>query len=558
MRILVSRIAWLVTIVSVVAMTGLHAQQTPSTSPVLTPVPRVMWLSGVFRPATGPVAPLESVTVAIYRERDGGDVLWHETQPVAMEAGGRYNLLMGSTVADGLPLELFASGEPRWIGITINRPGEVEQPRVPLASVPYALKAADADTLGGLPASAYLLSERKSSPSTAGASPRASTSDAPSGSEASSGNPGYLGMFVNSTDLGNSALFQNGSAIGLGTTTPRDVFHVTFNNGSGGNTGLAVQNLSAALNAYSGTLFYDQNGTLGLFQGFSNATHEYRINNVAAGGIISFRIAGSTKLLVANNGNIGIGAVPASKLDVAGDINTTTKYSIGGSGVLSVPGTNTFAGVNAGELSTGDNNAFFGRIAGRNNTGSFNAFFGDGIGQNNTGNENAFFGDDAGLNNASGARNSFLGKGAGSGNEHGANNTFVGFQAGINNTGCCNAFFGSFSGNHVFPGANSTLIGFGTEFGAPLLTNATAIGYRAMVSQSNSLILGSIDSLNGATADTNVGIGTPTPKTRLHVAGGSIYIAQPNSLVITSPNGNCWFITVNDAGTLGSISVPCP
>ena len=39
----------------------------------------------------------------------------------------------------------------------MNLPGEVEQPRVLLVSVPYALKAADADTLGGLPASAFVL-----------------------------------------------------------------------------------------------------------------------------------------------------------------------------------------------------------------------------------------------------------------------------------------------------------------------------------------------------------------------------------------------------------------
>jgi hypothetical protein len=53
-------------------------------------------------------------------------------------------------------VELFSSNEPRWLGVQFNRPGEVKQPRVQLVSVPYALKASDADTLGGLPASAYL------------------------------------------------------------------------------------------------------------------------------------------------------------------------------------------------------------------------------------------------------------------------------------------------------------------------------------------------------------------------------------------------------------------
>lgn len=35
--------------------------------------------------------------------------------------------------------------------------GQEEQPRVLLVAVPYALKAGDAETIGGLPASAFVL-----------------------------------------------------------------------------------------------------------------------------------------------------------------------------------------------------------------------------------------------------------------------------------------------------------------------------------------------------------------------------------------------------------------
>jgi hypothetical protein len=52
-------------------------------------------------------------------------------------------------------MELFTSGEQRWLGVQALLPGEEEQPRVLLVSVPYALEAADAQTLGGLPASAF-------------------------------------------------------------------------------------------------------------------------------------------------------------------------------------------------------------------------------------------------------------------------------------------------------------------------------------------------------------------------------------------------------------------
>jgi hypothetical protein len=80
---------------------------------------------------------------------------------------------------------------------------------------------------------------------------------------------------------------------------------------------------------------------------------------------------------------------------------------------------------------------------------------------------------------------------------------FLGLQAGFNNvSGSNNLFLGSFAN----PGNGA-------------LTNATAIGYRASVNASNSLVLGSINGVNGATENTKVGIGTTTPVASLHVEG---------------------------------------
>jgi hypothetical protein len=126
-----------------------HAQQA---------VPKLVRFSGSFRPANGlPTQSVESATLAVYRDQTGGNALWQEVQNVSVDADGHYSLLMGTTRNEGMPLDLFSSGEPRWLGVQFNRPGEVEQPRVLLVSVPYALKASDAETLGGRPASAYLL-----------------------------------------------------------------------------------------------------------------------------------------------------------------------------------------------------------------------------------------------------------------------------------------------------------------------------------------------------------------------------------------------------------------
>jgi hypothetical protein len=74
-----------------------------------------------------------------------------ETQNVLADANGHFNVLLGAATAAGVPAELFGTGQSRWLGVTVAR--QQEMPRVLLASVPYALRAADADTLGGLPAS---------------------------------------------------------------------------------------------------------------------------------------------------------------------------------------------------------------------------------------------------------------------------------------------------------------------------------------------------------------------------------------------------------------------
>ena len=65
------------------------------------------------------------------------------------------------------------------------------------------------------------------------------------------------------------------------------------------------------------------------------------------------------------------------------------------------------------------------------------------------------------------------------------------------------------------------------------------------------------DRINGVgdgTAGVNVGIGTPAPKAKLHVKGGDVFIASPNSLIITSPNGSCLQIRVgNPSGGQGAL-----
>jgi hypothetical protein len=239
---------------------------------------------------------------------------------------------------DGLPLDLFSSGDARWLGRRFERTGEPEQARVLLTSVPYALKASDADTLGGRPPSAYLLAEPGTTDNGGTAGGGAGPSKLPSGPNPSVtfGTVNFLGKFANSADLGDSAVFEIGGKVGINTTNPFDAMHARINDNSGSVTGFAVQNLSGGASAFAGMLFYDQSNSLAQFQGFNNATHEYRINNIASGGSINFMIGSSSKFLVANNGNVSVagnvtvnGNIGAKYQDVAEWVETASPLEAG-------------------------------------------------------------------------------------------------------------------------------------------------------------------------------------------------------------------------------------
>lgn len=182
---------------------------------------------------------------------------------------------------------------------------------------------------------------------------------------------------------------------------------------------------------------------------------------------------------------------------------------------------NTFFGILSGSVSTATNNTYLGTEAGMNNiTGQENVFIGRGAGAIGiSGSSNVLIGIGAGIFNEAN-QNTFVGSFSGNANSTGGNNSFFGHSSGApNSTGARNTFFGAFTGNGNTIGTDNTIIGAGANVSANNLTNASAIGASALVGASNSLVLGSVNGVNSATATVNVGIGTTTPLERLHVAG---------------------------------------
>ena len=98
------------------------------------------------------------------------------------------------------------------------------------------------------------------------------------------------------------------------------------------------------------------------------------------------------------------------------------------------------------------------------------------------------------------------------GNNIGEYNTATGnFALMYNSNGNRNVALGDSALYNNTNGSTNTGIGYKAITGGSGNTNSTAIGANAIVNQDNSMVLGSISGLNGATANTKVGIGTSTP-----------------------------------------------
>ncbi len=556
----------------VLTAAGLSAQPQQSaeaavvTAPIISEpgqagVPRLIQFSGTLKDsASRPISGVASVTFAIYTEQTNGTALWSETQNVLADASGHYSVLLGSATANGVPTELFGTGESRWLGITIAR--QPEAPRVLMASVPYALKAGDSDTLGGLPASSYVtmqqLAARTPTPVVSGGSTIIATPGVASANAAAatstgaqsviqanptgSGTTDYIPLWTSGSNLGNSLLFQTGGKMGIGTTTPAATLDI--NGGeilrggyyeypedvatatNGGRQSHSFQWLSSVFNSSSGTAVNPAFGfraiplnndtsnpsaKLDLFYGLGGPTGT--INDlglsISSGGIITFvqgqTFSGATGLF--NNIELGYSGL-GTGIGV---------LSIGGTPFMGEYGSNqsTYVGAGAGggfsETSAAVSNSAFG----------YQALYDDTTGQANTA-----LGYQAMESNAPGSYNTGVGFWALQQNTTGTYNAALGYGALTRSNGIENTGAGAYAGNNITTGSYNTFLGYMADATSGTLSNATAIGANAVVGESNAIVLGPAGS--GAPA---VGIGTTVPTHTLDVVdrgtgGAAIYASS--------------------------------
>ncbi|MEO6542151.1 MAG: hypothetical protein ABIN74_14200, partial [Ferruginibacter sp.] len=156
---------------------------------------------------------------------------------------------------------------------------------------------------------------------------------------------------------------------------------------------------------------------------------------------------------------------------------------------------NSGLGINSGYFQKGSDNTFIGAYAG----------YGERINIANVGLD-------------VGIKNTGLGAGALYRLANGNYNVALGQDALLyDSSGSYNVAVGHNSLPALTSGNYNVGIGYNVNVNSGTLTNTTTIGANAYATQSNSLILGSINGVNGATANTSVGIGTSAPTARLDV-----------------------------------------
>jgi trimeric autotransporter adhesin len=528
-----------------------QAQQTVATNTNIV-VPPLINFSGVLTDVNGkPLIGTVSVTFSLYSMQTGGAALWMESQNVQPDDTGHYAVMLGSTSSQGLPAEIFVSGEAHWLGVRVQ--GEEEQPRILLVSAPYALKAADAQTVGGLPPSAFVLAAplsvsavtaTNSGSDTAEVSP-ATTSDVTT----TGGAVGYLPLFNGAATIVDSVVFQSAASpfkIGINTATPATTLDV-----KGGGTIRGTLSLppTAAATATAGKNSDPLKLTASAFNSSSSeaVTQNFQLQAEPAGND-SASPSATLNLL------FGSGTATPSPTGLSIANNGQITFATG----QTFPGTGTITGVTAGSDLTGGGssgnvtlnldttkvpllaaaNTFTGNQTVNGNLSATGVVTGSSyqIGSNlfafgSYGNGNAFLGF-AGNTQTTGLGNTASGYWALEQNITGSNNTAIGYEALVNLSGSNNTALGSGAGElGNDQTSNNTFVGAYTGTGTiNAVNNATAIGANAQVNESNALVLGSISGVNNATASTNVGIGTTTPQATLDVAGYNLetFIGNPD------------------------------
>ncbi len=517
--------------------------QTVSGVPASTDVPPLIQFSNVAMDEGGNLlsGPL-SITFSLYSNQRGGEPLWTETQTnIQLDPAGHYSVQLGITKPNGVPTVLFTSGEARWLGVRIAEQGE--QPRVLLLSVPYALKAGDAATIGGLPPSAFVLAAPQSGLATVYTTESAGLASAPppSGAVTGTGTVNYLPLWDTTSDIISSAVFQSGKKIGINTPTPATTLDV---NGGGTIRGTLTLPAAAKATASAGANSQAQNfvassfsstssaavnqtfqwqaepaandttspsGTLNLLYGLGATAPSETGLKLSHKGVFTF----AAEQTFPGTGSGTITGITAGTALTGGGTEGTVTLDLDTTKVPLLSSANTFSGSQT--LSTGDLSLAATSSA---NTGVIKIGGIPFLHGFSKGNQNVFVGG-AGNFTTTGTATAAAGFGALAAQSSGSHNTAAGADALAS----------------VTTGGSNTGVGFSAGPTGGGLSNTTAIGANSKVGQSNSLVLGQTSAGSPGATHVSVGIGTATPISTMELAVSNTGLIGP-TLTLTNPGGD--------------------
>jgi hypothetical protein len=569
--------------------------QNAATSSASVSVPAVIQFSNVATDEGGtPLSGTVSITFSLYNSAVGGQALWTETQNVQLGNAGQYSAYLGLTQANGLPANLFTSGQAQWLGVKIE--SQPEQARVFLVSVPYAMKAGDAATIGGLPPSAFVMAAAPSGPGTAaeGTEGNAASGITPAtnGDVTGLGTVDYIPIWDSTSDIISSVLFQSGTGstakIGINTTTPASTLDVKGGGtirgtltlpASGAATATAGKNsqpLSLTASAFNSTDSTAVNqvfqweampaandtsapsGTLNLLFGEGATAPSKTGFSIASNGQITFAtgqtfpgtgdgtvtsVASGTGITggpITSSGTLQIDPTVVPQLDAASNTFTGSITASGFTG----SGANV-TNVNAAELNGFTSSAF--QPAGSYATLGANSFSGN---QTVNGNILLPFVNPAGTVGeiqmggyafafgSYGPQTAFLGF-AGNPSQTGLDNTAVGAQALLGNTsGSYDTANGSGALYSNTTGGNNTASGFEALLSNTTGGNNTASGFEAL----------HVNTTGGNNTAAGYGAGTTADSSAITGSGNSFFGAKallPSGSISGTPISNATAIGAN-------------
>ena len=268
--------------------------------------------------ADGPAA----ATFALYPDQQSTTPAWTETQVVQV-VHGKYNVLLGAATANGIPPEAFAADQAHWLGVQING----TEKRYLMVSVPYAMKAMEADRLGGLLPSDFVTTAQLQA-ALQNASTAGSASTTNTGTKAAASGP-----------VGQASLNPPQPATDFIDNNNSEVLLVTQQG-----TGFAVHAISAGDAAVFGeNTTATGTGVKALASGTSGANIGLLAQSASPTGIAGvFDNTGNGQILsLRNNGNEVASVDNAG--DFRGNIVTANGFNGNGGGLFGIPNSATTA-----------------------------------------------------------------------------------------------------------------------------------------------------------------------------------------------------------------------